>query len=232
MRGQTRTGLPSAQRPYFPGDEIHGICLHALEEVNLLPRHPEPIRIERFIEKKFNVVPKYEHLLDGVLGYSEFSRGRIAKVVVNRSLDGEETSVAERRLRTTLAHEAGHCLLHAYLFDGDPATQPLLGDWTIPVRPRVLCRSVGTNASGRYRGNWSEYQANQAIGGLLLPKRLVELAVGPLIETTLMGLQLFDHSRAESAARRLAETFNVNPVVARLRLNEMFPPSKATQLAL
>ena len=226
-----RRSAPRNARLYFPGNEIERICLQMLESVDLLPREPEPIRIERFLEKRFGVVPDYRDLGHTVLGVTQFSDGEVQGVFVNRFLDGEDGSVRERRLRTTLAHEAGHCILHANLFKSDTATQPMCIDWTEPERPRAACREVGASAAGRYKGDWFEYQANRAIGGLLLPKPLVELAVEPFMKTTGWGLKMFDHAKAEGAELRIAEVFNVNPIVARIRITDIFGPDSG-QLAL
>ena len=226
--------LPRARthRPYFPPKEIHSICLEALESVGLLPERPAPVRIERFIEKKFGTVPDYKELPEGVLGFSRFRNGRVVAVVVSRSLDDERTPVASRRVRTTLAHEAGHGLLHACLFDAENTNLRLFEDQIEDNRPKILCRNVGPDSSGRYRGEWAEYQANQAIGGLLLPQPLVELAVEPFLETTMLGVRVLDSSRLESAAQSLSRVFDVNPVVAKIRLGEIFPSVTTGQVAL
>ena len=64
---------PFQERPYFKDAEIERICLDALREVNLLPTSPEPIRVDRFIEKRFGVPPKYEDLPGGLLGLTIFT---------------------------------------------------------------------------------------------------------------------------------------------------------------
>jgi hypothetical protein len=78
----------------------------------ILPNNPEPIRIDRFIEKKFGISAEYEDLGDGILGMTQFGSKGVARIIVARSLDEEGTEVAARQIRTTLAHEAGHGLLH------------------------------------------------------------------------------------------------------------------------
>ena len=49
------------------------------------------------------------------------------RIVVDRGLAEFDSIVAERRISTTLAHEAGHCLFHAHLF---AATQSSTGLFT------------------------------------------------------------------------------------------------------
>src|SRR3989441_11554119 len=64
----------------------------------------------------FRSTPTYEDLDKGVLGFTQFGRTGVQAIVVARALDEDGTRPAERRIRTTLAHEAGHGLLHAHLF--------------------------------------------------------------------------------------------------------------------
>ena len=108
---RSKTG-PFLERPYFPDGVIENTCADELRAVGLLPLSPEPIRIDRFIEKRFKVTPSYEELPEGVLGLTRFNQQGVSEVVVARALDEESSKVAERRIRTTLAHEGGHCLLH------------------------------------------------------------------------------------------------------------------------
>lgn len=220
------------RRPYFRNGEIEDICLDELQNSGFLPSAPTPIRVDRFIEKRFDVVPDYRNLHEGVLGVTEFRDGRAVGIVVARSLDNEGTQVSDRRIRTTLAHEAGHALLHAHLFAKDCKTAPLLGDWTHADAPRVLCRDIEPAPSKQRKGVWSEYQANQAIAGLLLPRPLVDMVLAPYVVTTVLGLRRLDLSKAEYAERDLSEVFDVNPVVARIHLKKLFPDIQNRQLAL
>ena len=104
---------PSSKQPYFTHSQIDQICCDELRNEGLLPNSPEPIRIDRFIEKRFKVSPTYEDLPDGVLGFTRFGKNRVKAVVISAALDAEGGKVAERRVRTTMAHEGGHGLLHA-----------------------------------------------------------------------------------------------------------------------
>ena len=116
---------PFAERLFFEGDEMESIALDALRDVALVPDTPSPVRIDRFIEKRFGIVAAYEPVAPGVLGYTQFGPDGAAQVVVSRELSEERTPVAERRERSTLAHEAGHILLHSRLFAPRPDAQPL-----------------------------------------------------------------------------------------------------------
>ncbi len=228
----TRHG-PFAERPHYKISEIERICTHALKSTGLLPNSPEPVRIDRFVEKYFKVSPCYEPLPDGVLGYTEFGCDGVKAITVTTALDEEGGRVSERRIRTTLAHEGGHGLLHMHLFALGEKPRSLFEDDS--DRPEILCRDVQgeSKGSGKYDGRWWEYQANRAIGGLLLPRRLVGKAVEPFCEPQGgLGLPAISETKREVAVRELAETFDVNPVVARIRLEELFPAVKTGQIAL
>src|SRR5262249_7337249 len=138
------------------------------------------IRVDRFIEKRFGVSPRYEELPDGILGFTRFGKGRVEEIVIAKALDEGGTTVSERRLRSTLAHEAGHGLLHAQLFALGEKPKSMFDDRDHDHTPRILCREIVEGPrpkGGQGSSHWSEYQANRAIGGLLLPRRLVEEAL-------------------------------------------------------
>src|SRR6266699_3361856 len=116
--------------------EIDEICLEALKTQSLLPSRPAPIRIERFVEKEFKTALRYEDLGPDNLGCTIFnSSGAVEAILVSRSLEEQNTTPARRRVRSTVAHEAGHGLLHGSLFVED--NFPNLGD----NQRRILCRS-------------------------------------------------------------------------------------------
>jgi len=200
--------------------------------VRLLPDAPAPIRIDRFVEKYFRISPRYEVLPPGILGFTEFGSQGVRAIVIASVLDTEGSVVAERRVRTTLAHEAGHGLLHMHLFALGEKPQSLFQDGH--HKPEILCRDVqGGGPQARYDGRWWEYQANRAIGSLLLPKRLLKLAAEPFCTATAgLGLPALTAAQREECVASLSETFNVNPVVARIRLSEAYPNPDGDQLSL
>jgi hypothetical protein len=216
---------PFSEQPYFTPNEIDQICADELGKEDLFPATPEPVRIDRFIEKRFRVSPQYENLPAGVLGFTKFNKTGVDAIVISAALDAEGGKVAERRVRTTLAHEAGHGLLHAYLFALDEKPFHLF-DKDSHTDYQILCRDVqGEQQKTRgYGGRWWEYQANRAIGGLLCPRALVQEAIRPfLVPSGRLGVEVLDEARREGAVRSLAETFDVNAVVARIRVSELFP---------
>src|SRR6516162_3273498 len=166
----TASGRFAFQLYFDDVGEIDEICLEALKTQSLLAPTPTPVRIERFVEKQFRTTVRYEDLGPDNLGCTIFnSSGAVEAILVSRSLEEQNTAPARRRVRSTVAHEAGHGLLHGSLFTDGNFTG--LGE----NQRRILCRSedILVESQKFYSGRWWEYQANQAIGSLLLPRSLV-----------------------------------------------------------
>jgi hypothetical protein len=237
MKTRRTTTGPFRERPYYKLAEIDEMCLQELRALGLYPAQPEPIRIERFIEKRFRIRPAYDDLPEGILGFTEFGSNGVEQITVSRALVEEGTKMADRRVSTTLAHEGGHGLLHAHLFLLGESARSLFGDVNQPDLPKILCRGdsvpVASRPSGkRYDGRWWEFQANRAMGALLLPWPLLDRCLDPLLETVgSIGRKALREVRREAAVRLAADVFEVNPIVARLRIEEAYPAG-ATQLTL
>lgn len=222
-------------RPFFELGEIDRLCAAELRKFELLPETPQAVRIERFIERRFGVSPSYEDdLPSGVLGYTAFGKDGVERIVVARNLAEEDAPSTQRRVRATLAHEAGHGLLHAHLFALEGLSGKLF-DADAASGPKVLCREVPVSGgyTGRQKTSWSEFQANAAIGGLLLPRRLVEAALAQFrIGVGAFDSFVIDPDRWEDAILHIAEIFDVNPIVARIRLDVLYGSQKSGQLPL
>jgi hypothetical protein len=201
--------------------EIDEICLEALKKQSLLASTPTPVRVERFVEKQFRTALRYEDLGPDNLGCTIFnSSGAVEAILVSRSLEEQNTISGRRRVRSTVAHEAGHGLLHGSLFIGD----------NFPDRGknqrRILCRSedILVETQSSYRGRWWEFQANHAIGSLLLPRPLMNAFLDQSgVKLDSSGRCSLTPSQRESLAKKAAVTFDVNPIVVRIRLDSLFP---------
>lgn len=238
MRSSRAQSGPFAERVYYENGELETIAVDELRRASLLPASPGPVRIERFIEKRFQIVANYEDLDSGILGFTRFGRDGVAELVVARALAEEGTGVAERRISSTLAHEAGHMLLHGHLFALEPLTPSgsLFADEVDVQQRKILCRDNEGSSQKRgtgYDGRWWEYQANRMIGSLLIPRPLVAEALRDLLNGGgTFGARTLDPSRRGEAVQALAAVFEVNQPVARLRLDELFPAERQTQLTL
>jgi hypothetical protein len=223
---------PFEERLHFSTKEIDQMCVDALVQENLLPDSPQPIRIDRFIEKHFRCAVRYEDLGIGVMGCTVFNEnGSVRQMIVsNRLEDGSKTS--ERRVRSTVAHEGGHGLMHASLFLASLDQGRLnIADSTVEnldfKARRILCRETDVREdAGRkrvYDGRWWEWQANRAIGGFLLPVGLVRRSLDPLLsESSVTRSPSLPSNRRREAELLVADTFDVNPIVAQIRLQEVF----------
>lgn len=237
---RSRSG-PFVEQPYFTLDEIERICRDELEKEGKYPDKPEPIRIERFIEKRFKISVRYEDTPPGTLGYTNFGPKGVEAIVVSRPLEQTQTTVSRRRVNSTLAHEAGHGLLHTVLFGLAAAEDiaPLFGPEFDVKSPRILCRDESVPASDQggarrgYDGRWWEVQANKAMGALLLPRELVIQCLDSLLVAHgSFGEKWLEKNTLEEGARKLVDVFDVNPVVGRLRLQAIFPDADGKQLTL
>jgi hypothetical protein len=232
MRTYSKSG-PFGERPFYTHEEIERTCSTELRQAGFMPDAPSPVRIDRFVEKRFGVALQFDVLPAGILGYSSFGPKGLQAMVISSELEEDTSAVARRRVNATIAHEAGHGLFQAHLFLDAPR-EGLFGDE--PAQRAVLCRHDAIGAHGtterKYDGKWWEYQANQAIGPLLMPRELVLNALkSDLRPAGMLGIR--DELPAEKrndATRRLADVFDVNPAVARIRLDEVFGAADAVQL--
>jgi len=235
VRSFKQNNGPFSERIHLSLDEIDRICVEALRDAKCLPDTPSPVRIDRFIEKQFGCAVGYEPLAQGILGCTVFgATGRVEAVFVASDLDDGSQS-GERSLLSTLAHEAGHGLLHAQLFIRSRQIQDRFGfEEKQKPQDRILCRAAdigGVEAKRAYDGKWWEYQANRAIGGLLLPKKLVVSAAEHVLKISeATGVAIIPRQTRPETIRAITEIFDVNPIVARIRLAEMWPEAEQTGL--
>jgi hypothetical protein len=205
--------------------EIDEICLEALKTQSLLPSKPAPIRIERFVEKHFKTALIYEDLGPDNLGCTIFnSSGAVEAILISRFLEEQNTIPARRRVRSTVAHEAGHGLLHGPVFA--EANSPDLFNGAVGNNHRrILCRSedILVDTQRSYAGRWWEFQANQAIGSLLLPRSLMDAFLNQSgINPASLESRISTPPQRESLVKKAAVTFDVNPIVVRIRLDSLF----------
>jgi hypothetical protein len=126
--------------------------------------------------------------------------------------------------------------LHSHLFGLQQDSEPLFGDFSDPSKPKVLCRDViaadGKSNPG-YDGRWWEFQANCAMGCLLLPQTLVEQLLQPyFVARGLLGTRSLDPTRRTEAWRCVSDVFDTNPIAARLRIDRLYPARDEKQLSL
>lgn len=181
-----------------------------------------PVPAEEILECHFGLSVGFDDLQTrlkdvGVLGATWIEDRR---VLIDQSLDPTTNPRIEGRYRFTVAHEAGHWVLHRHqlveargapLFDGTPA-------------PSVICRNTGNKPP-------IELQADYFAGYLLMPEEMVRRAwaeltgnVTPYVaEDELQQLrERFglpgDEQPTVDIAKRMAEVFRVSGQSMQIRL--------------
>lgn len=169
-----------SRRLWFEDGEIEEIAeKHRRDSIQVLGKLDDPaLPVDKFVEIYLPKTSGGDILLDpyadlekaeghGVLGATYFCDDHL-----NVKIDRTVTEEAERtdqwgRYNATVMHEAGHCVLHPVLFQRDLNQQVLFhsrGHRKISCLQRTI--------EGFYTGEWWEYQANQMMVNLLMPKDL------------------------------------------------------------
>ena len=183
--------------PRYEDYEIERMCIEELQKSNLLPDEPAPIRIDRFIEKRFELTPDYLDLKPGLLGFTKFGSFGAEAIVISRALGEDNTIVSKRRVRTTLAHEAGHALLHSSLFDDPKRRMQELFDQEHEDLSKVLCRD------------------RKAAIPFLTSAGFLDIGPATISPEGKRELEC-----------SLSDLFDVNPIVVRFRLHQLYPSTR------
>ena len=237
------------QVPYMAAEDIEQDAAALLTEYArarggvLVP----PIPIEDILEKHLKLRIEFDdtHRMFGIprsstepdiLGAMLFNEERI---VIDESLDPEESPAMEGRYRFTLAHEGGgHWRLHRRYFDANPGQTGLFAG---PVPPAVICRSSQAKEP-------IEWQADFYASCLLMPRTLVVAAwdkmfpdrtphiIQPSVPVSHAFVEVVRKKHFHGSllqwtesvdgaldriARPLAEQFLVSPIAMRIRLEKL-----------
>jgi hypothetical protein len=230
---RSQTACPFPRTLFIPEKRLERVCAEALESVGLMPSDAEPIRIDRFVEKFFEVDIAYDDLSsrfeEGVMGACRFNRGgEVAEILIDRSLGDDDSKLGLRRERSTLAHEAGHGLFHGELF-----AEKLRADEEIKANGLIdtefqngvfsegfACRGLGDPIASRK--DWWEVQANMAMAALLLPRQLVDPFLRDYVKPIKLSYGSTFTPDLEDACGGIADAFNVSVTMARFRIEKEF----------
>lgn len=205
-------------RLWYEADEIDSIMQDEFEGAGSPVLGGLAVDVDAFIENHIGIVPDFVELEQGVQGATEFfTDGRVRmKIAADLAARAQHEKAAERLLRTTLAHEAAHVLLHRILFLRE--SESLFGGAS---SRQELCRDV-RDVGIAYTGEWWEWQANRGMGALLLPRAGVVEEVRRLREE--FGALQFDR-----VVDDVARAFAVSKVAARYRLEQLGAADKPGQ---
>ncbi len=135
------------------------------------------------------------------------------EVLIDASLENDE-----HRLRSTMAHEAGHWIYHqAYFPRGGESGKE-------PERRTCACRKPDIAGSGPKRlisdEDWLEHQANYFSAAILMPRRAMRnFCRDPFIRSILYK---YDPDKAlTELSCMVSETFNVSEESAKIRIGQL-----------
>ena len=196
------------------------------------------VDLEAFLERHLGAtLDQYASLPADVLGQTVFEPAQPVRVAINADLTGvldDGGGLSDLgRWRATLAHEAAHVLLHRVVFE-IPLSEDTLFDLepqTTPTLMRCLKRDV---SPGRRASDWREFQANQGMAALLMPRKLFSsIANDELAALELPPFPLSDRSlNADRLIRRVAARFDVSRQATEIRLRSLGLIADSSALAL
>lgn len=144
-------------------------------------------------------------------GVTDFNKGKKPDVYIDARLHDDPT---EHRLRSTLAHEYGHVVLH------DPLVQARWAQGSLVGREQAVTHSSYRPSQEKEpKGDLIEYQAWLFCGSLLMPANHLSRLVSEAMERA--GLYATQHPDSDFGLSAIGETvraFGVSPAIARIRL--------------
>lgn len=220
------------RRLWFDDGELEGIASkHRQDALSSIGKPDDlALKVDKFVEIYLSSVLKKDIRLDpyadltrtegpGVLGATYFHDDHL-EVKIQRDL----TEEAERtdqwgRYNSTATHEGGHCILHPVIFEDDPNQQSLFKS---EKARKISC--LQRTIEGEYTGEWWEYQANQVMANLLMPR---DLFLQHFIrERNAYGIRdnvglVRDSHLFDAVVGYLARTFEASKQAVRIRLKEL-----------
>jgi hypothetical protein len=194
------------RRPHYEPTELDQLCEELLVGKPRRPVSTDTLTV--LIEERAADLDLYADLsAEGadVEAVTDFVPGQRPRVRLSARLS--EHARREHRLRTTLAHELGHVVLHDFIWWFDQGT--LDAEQARALSPR--CHRRGSLATA----DWMEWQAGYASGALLMSASGVRDLVGDVEAVWVRS----------AAARRRVEhmqrAFDVSAEAARVRLQQL-----------
>ncbi|MCK4518306.1 ImmA/IrrE family metallo-endopeptidase [Candidatus Babeliales bacterium] len=241
MKVSRSTDSPWKQRLYFETAEFE-IMMNELRKRagDKCFAEGKGVDVDYVLLKGYGCDPDYVELPTNILGKTIFSSDGKVEVLISSQLaeQAETDNIARRRLRTTIAHEIGHISCHRGLFLKDESTLSLFGQDEAKGNTKennILCRESSVD-NYRYSGEWWEYQANQCMATLLLPKSLLMNYVTSQLKS--FDIPDFDEAIkadcADQIIRNICDQFDVSFESMFYRLRELgfIPKPDQFRLAL
>ena len=205
---------------------IRDFCPEALTD-------PQPIDIEGFIEVYLGLKVDYQYLssdgrylgmmvfndTDKVIIFdpekrqADYLHADARTVLIDNTLLAENQ---EHRFRYTMGHEGGHDIFHSGFYAYNPNQISFFDSGENP--PMVQCREMQLKGKpGNWTdAEWMEWQSNFFSSVILMPAKAVKALFkgedGKVVSSTLVGFSMIS---------RAVQAFNVSPVAAKYRLEQL-----------
>ena len=220
------------RRLWFEEGEIEGIAEKHRQDLGRSIGETDSLAlpVDRFIEIYLPKALGSEIVLDpyadlrstegpNVLGATYFHDDHLEVKIDQRVTKEAERTGQWGRYNATGAHEGGHCILHLVIFQDDPNQESLFKS---ERTRKISC--LQRTIEGEYTGEWWEYQANQIMANLLMPR---ELFLQHLVrERNAYGIRdnvglVRNRHLLDAVVGHLARTFEASRQAVRIRLKEL-----------
>jgi IrrE N-terminal-like domain len=209
---------------FYPLDYFEQLCERAVVEFcnDFYGQELAPLPTDvltQLLERHTSVLNLYAALDEGIEGMTTMF-GNECRPQVDIAAELSRQWFRENRLRTTLAHELAHVLLHAPLWRAQCAAAGRPGE----ARIAQACRreTIEDHASRNERSDRIEWQARYIGGALLMPKRRLDRLVSRFLSSySTAPVLVAGSAEAEELVERVSIGFRVSRDAARVRLRRV-----------
>jgi len=193
------------RRPHYEPAELEAVCAELRAELHQI-RPPGGCGalttddLTVLIEQRAADLDLYADLPPDLDAVTDFAIGVRPRVRVAARLSSQPRSA--NRLRTTLAHELAHVVLHNFIWWFNPDTGVRFDPAALSPRCLLKVRA----------GDWMEWQANYCAGALLIPAETFSDAHAAVWERSSEGRALI---------RTVQQQFGVSSQAATIRLRQL-----------
>ena len=217
------------EQVWFDEGEIETLMEEELYNANMMCSADLPaVELDRFIEGHLKAsLDSYAEMDARELGYTEFFEKKPPKIAINKRLTGSALDEDETppgilgRYRATLAHEAAHVLLHRRLFDALAGNLSLFGEEDARQRLGRVQKCFKRNVLFGRVSDRREFQANQGMAALLMPRPVFLSVAHREIDRTMPGRENVPAGQEGQVVEALSRLFQVSKRAAKIRLETL-----------
>lgn len=211
---------------WFEDGEIERLVEAELRKASLMPTISSlVVDLDRFIERHLGAsLDHYAQMDASILGVTVFTAGKPPAISINATLTGSALDEDESppgvlgRFRATLAHEATHVMLHRHLFEFAAGNMSFFDRGEAAGNQQ---RCLKRDASFRRVTDWREFQANQGMAALLMPRPIFTPVARGQIDLMFPGKTEVPSASEARLAAALAPLFSVSKQAATIRLRTL-----------